>query len=364
MHVGAPLGPRGLLRLRAAVDGGLDGSEAGERLAAARKRRVDELLLRSEAPLLGDDPGALLLLSALHDLLFLLHPAAEGALVARRLGRVSAHAARLAGAAVASLSDGAARLCARHSLLHGLFGLSRDDVRVTFWAGRREFHGMTPPPRLLAWPGLRRVQEERWRVICYLQLLGQEGGRAAFSALLAASPLSDLLSPKRLDPPLDLLRHAPLLSDLTLRRAVIAHYLGLGLAEVGGALGTALLRLLGRVAAAPSMGARADLAVVLRFLCELQLCVALGPDSDAPPPADGALRDLGGVFCALHQRWPFLALPPDVAQDRALSERARSHAEALGRAVGPGRLDELIGLCARALSAEGTIPPPPPPLLL
>ena len=49
-------------------------------------------------------------------------------------------------------------------MLHHLFDLGRDDVRVSFWVGKREFHGAEPPARLLKWPELRRVREERWRV--------------------------------------------------------------------------------------------------------------------------------------------------------------------------------------------------------
>ena len=41
----------------------------------------------------------------------------------------------------------AARVLAeRHSMLHHLFDLGRDDVRVSFWVGKREFHGSEPPP--------------------------------------------------------------------------------------------------------------------------------------------------------------------------------------------------------------------------
>ncbi|MCS6915139.1 MAG: hypothetical protein RMK29_13865 [Myxococcales bacterium] len=362
VHVGAPLGNRGLARLEAAVAAGLDGTEAGQRLSQLRAAIMREHLLRCEVPTLLSDPGAVRLLAAVHDLLFLLHPQIQGPLFPGRAARLSAHVRRLcAEAALPAEVSGAEdleRLLARHTLLAGLWGLSRDDTRVTFWAGRREFYGMQPPRRLLLWGRLRRVRQERWRVICHLQLLGQEAGRAAFLALLSASPLSDLLAPKRLDPPLDLVAHAALLRCRELRRAIRSEYLRLGLVEVGGALGLSLLRLLGRAAAPPALPAE-DVHTVLGFVCELVLCVLLGPLPPPPLGSDGALRDLLGLVCALCLHWPAVALPADVRADRALSAEVCLQVEAMARLVGPDRLDELIGLCSRALRMEPAAVPLP-----
>ena len=408
VHVGAPLGRRGLRRLRRAVAEGLDGSAAGEALQAERLAVLAELLPvpfgPDDAPRLDAEPALPALLVALHDMAFLLHPASAGAAVTRGLRRRIADHARalcapLAPAAERARSrDGApdlTTLLSRHSLLHGLFTLHRQDIRVSFWAGSREFLGQEPPPRLLAWRGVRRVQEERWRVLFYLQLLGLTdgagGGRACLEALMAASPLTDLLNPLRVDPPLDLAQHAALLREPALARAVAYSYLDLGLKEVAGALRSALLRLLdSRDATAPARrdaaahGARRDLATLLCFTSHLHLCELLRAPVSAPlggrtaplaaegraasTPGEGlasgdragredsALQDLHALFAALLLHFPALALPADVAKDPALMRQVRSYGERCLQKSGALRVNELSALCARALGEP--VPPP------
>lgn len=432
VHVGAPLGRRGLRRLRRAVAEGLDGSAAGEALQAERLSVLAELLPvpcgPDEAPRLDAEPALPALLVALHDMAFLLHPASAGAAVTRGLRRRIADHARALCAPLAPAAGRRARsrdgapdlttLLSRHSLLHGLFTLHRQDIRVSFWAGSREFLGQEPPPRLLAWRGVRRVQEERWRVLFYLQLLGLSdgagGGRACLEALMAASPLTDLLNPLRVDPPLDLAQHAALLREPALARAVAYSYLDLGLKEVAGALRSALLRLLDSrdAAATPPArrdaephGARRDLATLLCFTSHLHLCELLrapvgaplgraatltqegraatltqegraasapaGPGARSPvrpelvegrggasgsPREDSALQDLHALFAALLLHFPALALPADVAKDPALMRQVRSYGERCLQKSGALRVNELSALCARALGEP--VPPP------
>lgn len=371
VRVGAPLGERGLARLREEVAAGLDETESGQELAAARQAVSAELLLHTRLPLLREDDQALCLLLAWHDLLFLQHPAA-GRMVAqglrgRRLRRLVDFATGLCPPALSGKGhlpgDDPWPLLSRHSLLHGLWTLCREDVRVSFWAGRREFQGQEPPARLTAWRGVRRVHEERWRVLIYLQMLGLPDGigRRVLTALLRCSPLTDLAQPRRLGPPLDLLVHAPILRAPVLARAVAAAYLEAGLAQVGGALGGALLaalRIQDEIVDAAAY--RADLRTVLRFLSYLHLCLLAGPTppelpGQVQPPSpgtggarEGALLDFYAIYGLLCAHYPTLAWPADLTRE-GMPAAAQAYGERCRRLVGPGRLDELLGLCTRAL---------------
>lgn len=376
VRVGAPLGERGLMRLREEVAAGLDESEPGQALAAARQAVAAELLLHTRPPLLREDDPALCLLLSWHDLLFLQHPAAARmvaqGLRGRRLRRLVDFATGLCAPALPGPgrlpSEDPWPLLSRHSLLHGLWTLCREDVRVSFWAGRREFQGQEPPARLTAWRGVRRVHEERWRVLIYLQMLGLPDGigRRVLTALLRCSPLTDLAQPRRLGPPLDLLAHAPVLRAPDLARAVAASYLEAGFAQVGGALGAALLAALRTQEEVVDAAAyRADLRTVLRFLSYLHLCQLAGPTPPELPGAgpssgsgpgaarvsggrEGALLDFYAIYGLLCAHYPTLAWPADLAREGALAA-TQAYGERCRKLVGPGRLDELLGLCTRAL---------------
>ena len=81
------------------------------------------------------------------------------------------------------------------------------------------------------------------------ELLGEAaadplGGAAVLRALLDASPLTDLLTPARADPALDLARLAAVLANAALCRAVAYRYLEEGLDRVAGYLVGPLFALL------------------------------------------------------------------------------------------------------------------------
>lgn len=357
LHVGAPLGLSGLARLREAAElGGLDRTGPGKQLAEVRQRLAREITPRAPRPLLSGAREELYLLCGLHDLLFLLHPAAgELMLGERRLRRVLDHALTLLLAAQPERTPGdIVGLARRHSLLHNLWALQRQDVRVTFWAGARTFHGVEPPERLLAWRRVRRVHEERWLVGVAQQLgaLWPEAGsgKQAVSLLLGVSPLSDLLSPRRAEPPFDLSRHAALLGDPLVCRALVARYLDLGLPVVGGVLARAALDLLALPALPNKPAPPGTVTRVLGLLSHLQLCTLLAPEPPGPAPgpgADPALGDLYALYAVLLRRYPALALPVDAPAE--LRARAAEHAAAASQAVGAARLHELTVLCQRAL---------------
>jgi hypothetical protein len=136
LHVGAPLGRVGLEKLRAAS---LDGALAAD-IALARQAVAAELLFDPIPPPL--DLEALRLAVAAHDLLFLAHPRAAAVGVRGRLGDIAEFASKLAKLPPTLDAD---TLVARHTLLHLLPALGRTDVRVSFWVGKREFHGEEPP---------------------------------------------------------------------------------------------------------------------------------------------------------------------------------------------------------------------------
>lgn len=342
-HVGAPLGLAGLARLRALkVDPGL----AAE-VFAARSAVASELLYDPIPPQL--DLPSLRLAIAVHDLLFLFHPGAAGLAVrGKRIAEVARFAAALAALPATTDDD---MLVARHTILHLVPGLGRTDVRVSFWAGRREFHGEEPPRRLTAWPNMRRVHEERWRVGCFAEAASHAQGGEVVRALLDASPLTDLLNPVRIEPRLVLGSRRAVLARPALCRLVIYAWLDGGIDRVGGALATAAIAELdGRE---PEVG---------RFVCaliaHLHLCTILAPTAQVPTrerrPAprilvgtDLALRDFYGLFAALHRAIPRLAAPADVHRDPRLGPRVAEHAAACALACGELRVGELAALVAR-----------------
>ncbi len=354
VHVGAPLGSAGLARLRetkppAQVVGGL---------LAARAAAAAELLLDPIPPSL--DLEALRLAVAVHDLLFLFHPRAAS-ISEKRLGEVAAWAASLAALPPSVDPD---VLVARHTVLHRLHDLGRTDVRVSFWVGRREFHGEEPPRRLTAWKSVRRVREERWRVSCFAEAASHPLGGNVAHALLDGSPLTDLLHPVRLEPRLDLVRRRDLLAVPSLCRAVAYAWLDEGIDRVGGALAAATLGALDGTAPAAAR-------LICALLAHLHLCALLGVPVTVEggrmrlalaAGADQSLRDFYGLFAALHRTTPDLCAPPDVRRDPRLMKRVDEHAAACLVACGPTRVAELATLVARAggpiaLSATGGIAP-------
>lgn len=352
VHVGAPLGHRGLRRLLVAAAAGLDETEAGQELCAERHQVLSEILLSPEPPRLADDPSAPALLAALHDLLFLLHPAAADLVFAdRQRHRLTCFVVDVCERARRALwaggGDLAVQAAERHSLLHALFALTREDVHLSFWAGRREFLGSEPPARLYAWRTVRRVREERSRASLYRELLANALGLQGLLVLLRASPLTDLYNPQRSGPPLAILAQVPLLRAPALVRALSYHYLQLGPAEAGGPLAAALL---GALRQPQARREPADLRTLLCFLSHLHLCALLGSDDEPRPAAPArpegderdAQRDFFGLYGALWQALPRLALPPDAPEP--VRRRAARHAEACRRAAGEGRHAELVAL--------------------
>ena len=349
VHVGAPLGGGGLSRLLAEPGD----TEVERVLSSARWAIACELQITAIPPAL--DEHSLRLAVAAHDLLFLHHPAAGNpAARGNKLRQVAAGAAALARLPRTTDAD---ELVARHTVLHLLPSLSRTDVRISFWAGRQEFHGQEPPARLSAWPSVRRVNEERWQVGCLAEAAADAGGGAeVVRALFSGSPLTDLLTPVRLDPRLDFSSLSALLADPEICRIVAYRYLESGIEKVGGAIAQAALALLG--ARQPGDAA----AFALSFVCHLHLCLLAGDreGGSADPRrlggrGDPALRDFFGLFFAARRGAPALSLPADIERDPQKSRRADEYAAACGEICGPIRSRELAATVARS-ALGGAIP--------
>jgi hypothetical protein len=141
------------------------------------------------------DHDAATLLYAAHDLFATTHPQATSFYARSHLF------AKAATQAVDSLprTFDPGRLLTRHLVVRRLFKTTRTDVHVKWWSGSESFYGEEPPRRLVAMPGLRRVQQQRltqpmWR----LALAGGDeelrlARQALLVAVLDASPLSRLL---------------------------------------------------------------------------------------------------------------------------------------------------------------------------
>ena len=157
-------------------------------------------------------------------------------------------------------------------MLHHLFDLGRDDVRVSFWVGKREFHGAEPPSRLLKWPELRRVREERWRVTVVGEAMADPLMKPIVTALLTSSPLTDLFEPSRLEPRFDLVPLARWLRLPEVARAVADRWLGAGLPQVAGAYTAALMALYND----KEPRARTAARVATAFGCHVQLLSLVG----------------------------------------------------------------------------------------
>lgn len=354
VRVAHVIGARELAALAATE---LERDEVAARIKDARHAIASELVLAAPPPAL--DAEALRLAGAMQNLLFLLHPGTSAPSVTRRrLRAVSSYATELATLPLPDVARvggrAAARVLAeRHSMLHHLFDLGRDDVRISFWVGKREFHGAEPPARLLRWADLRRVREERWRVTVVGEAMADALMKPIVTALLASSPLTDLFEPSRLEPRFDLLSLARWLTLPDVARAVADRWLGAGLAQVAGAYTAALMALYNDKDPRARAAARTSTA----FGCHVQLLALVGrrPTSErdhllelqGQVQAQPGLRDFYGLFAAAQRVG--LGRPADVARDARLQKEVDAYAAACAQLVGTERLLELVGVMARGV---------------
>ena len=340
LTVRAPLDADDVAALRAAR-GAMPGLAE---LAEARRIVAARFLRDAPAPDLDDD--AIYLGAAIHNLCWLLaqphHDEAR-----RPLQRVAAYTAHLCSLPPPQDELG---LVARHALVGRVRSLSRRDVRVRFWAGHREFRGEAPPARLLRWQSLRRVRQEQTTVDLFSEALTTASTRAILVALLASSPLTDLLTLERSDPPLDLQNAARWLRSPRIARALADEYLRRGLHVIEPPLTVALIALYN------IKGATADAATATAFHSHLHLLELLArPNRDREGHlqvirghAQGREKSTAagfGLFAAADRVG--LGRPGDLARDPVVSANVDAYALACAELVGQRRMQELVGLVAR-----------------
>ena len=186
--IGDPLGKPGLQAIRHGLSVDVDLKDACD------AQFVEAALLGDVTPAPFDHDAATLLYAA-HDLFATTHPQATSFYARTHL--FAKAAALEVNALPRTLDPG--RLITRHLVVRRCFRTTRTDVHVKWWTGNASFYGEEPPWRLVQWPGIRRVQQNRltqpmWR-------LGLQGGdeelrvarQQLMVALLDASPLTRLL---------------------------------------------------------------------------------------------------------------------------------------------------------------------------
>ena len=93
----------------------------------------------------------------------------------------------------------------RHATVSRALEVQRTDINVSWWTGSDSFRGQDPPPRLLAWPGLRNVRVQRTPITVADMAAGVpirgDDFLDVLSGWLACSPLSDIATADRVSPP-------------------------------------------------------------------------------------------------------------------------------------------------------------------
>lgn len=333
LHVGRPLDAADLTALAAEAASPGDALVRVESLRMARAQA--SWLTPVDTPL--DGPSRRLLVG-LHNTLFLGHPERERWTV--RDARLEQLVAFARWCLDLPPPRDEAELVARHTLLCNLPQLTRTDVEVRFWVGRREFRGQTPPARLLRWGNLRRVQRAEERVVWLADTSLTREQRALIEALFAASPLTALLTVTR---PFPLLRWQPFLGYLLrprICRALVYAYLEQGLDRTGPPLARSFWELVAQARESePSGPQRAARRAALRLLANLFYYVVVCSCLTESKESGGGVGDdpttsLIGLV-ALCRR--VQALPPPTA---------------LGEPQTARRVDQLLAATLEGLGAE------------
>jgi hypothetical protein len=282
--VGRPLGLAAVERIVSGLDrlDELPGEDTEALMALAASRHAIACRFLPEAPPPRLDEISVRLGAALHNLLALGHPELAGPGILRRQTRIALVAKQLAAIGPPRTAEQAV---ARHSLLARLPDIVRIDRTVHFWLGRQTFVGRTPPRRVTALPGLRRVRVESTSRSWLREIGIPAVGRPAFLALNVASPLGEALDPLRLDPPVAWGRIFPVLRFPRLARIVAGNAVQTGIDRVGDALADALYRFVSFHDPAYDFHASPDVvAFAIRFIAHLVwLDVLFGTGARADP---------------------------------------------------------------------------------
>jgi hypothetical protein len=143
------------------------------------------------------------LLAALHDLVQTTHPDLKGTFRSRAPLKLLELAEKTLEHVPPPAS--AQEALSRHTLLGRMFEITRTDTVVSWWVGSSTFLGTDPPPRLTAWPELRRVNIAHTpRPLMTLTEAGAgiqaDRFESAIRMVLSRSPLTDLATASRVTP--------------------------------------------------------------------------------------------------------------------------------------------------------------------
>ncbi len=353
--------------LQALIDGLAHASEALVAVDDARAEVLSELVVRPPALVL--DAEELQLAAALHDVLFLSHPRAGSWATGSGALRRVAEAARRFGSV--PMTGDRTRVLARHGLLHGVFTIRRTDTKVSWWTGSATFLGQRPPPRLTAWPNMRRVQVET-TLSGVQELFSLPEAAPVLSAMLRRSPLTLLLAGPDAVVPVHWEEAVFLLRDAELARALAYRALRpRGQREMLAAPARYAAGLEQMLERSPR---EEDVRAVCAFLVHLNLLLALSEvrerDPGRSPLLTAALavdragqrpRGLTTFFAlpnAIVRVDPRLAEPPGVDDDPGLRHRWRQHRAQVVEGIGEAVIETLAGRLRRHLRGPAGLLPP------
>jgi len=346
MHVGAPIDATTLKDFEHQLP------HASVPLVAideARERVLASLVVKPPACVL--DVDELSLAAAVHNLLFLAHPDADGWNMSESKRAKIVASAQSFAARPRSLQR--TRVLARHGLLHNLFRIGRTDIKVSWWTGSASYLGQDVPARLTRWSGVRRVHQEE-SYVGFRELFQGADVVSVIASLARRSPLTLLYSSGKGGPHLHWEDSVALLRDAEIARS-------LAYSCIAGSDADEQLQTPARFAASfEQMLERSpdvmDVRTVLAFLVYLNCLLALnehGTKGKSPLltsalTASQRTRGLATFFAApgaaelVDKR---LAEPPGVQDDAKLAARFEVHrrqaASLLGESVIEGLADRL-----------------------
>lgn len=352
MHVGKPIDAR---RLEAMEHELPHASVPLVAIDEAREVVLSDIVVRP--PAMVFDIDELSLAAAVHNLLYLSHPDADGLrLTLSARAKVVATAQRFS----ARTRSGNRRVVmARHALLHNIFDIGRKDLKVSWWTGSASYLGQAAPQRLMRWSGVRRVRQTESRV-GFSELFKGPDTAAVLVSLLRRSPLSQLLYAGSEGPHLHWEDVVFLLRDAELARSVAYNAVGGGDAQARLVIPTRLAagfeQMLER---SPKEG---DIRSVAAFLVYLNCLLAvdeIGLREKSPLLATAlattqrprGLATLLALPAALGLVDPRLAAPPGLLDDPRLAARWQIHRDQVWDALGAALVEGLAERLRRHLTS-------------
>ena len=294
--LGGAVRPGHAIGARAALGPGLPvvrslDPELAARVQAARVRRARRL-----APidlLAAATPAEWTLAAALHDLLQVANPAFDTGLRRSAAGRILEVARETIERVPAAANVREA--LSRHTWFARVFDIARTDTTVSWWIGSHTYLGVDPPPRLQAWPELRRVSVVvKPRALLHLAPLAVDRSHLAdaVARLLTRTPLTDLAT---------CTREGPLFTWGESTLALVATRAGrtLSLRALAGSPPVEVDAALGRATRELLATRRAEGAPAVTLLAERTLAQAGGhaapPQWSSPRPDELFARGLGAA---------------------------------------------------------------------